>query len=47
MKKYISLNWLRAIAALGVVIMHVRANIDVDVTGNELWGGVPAKFIKK
>ena len=32
MKKYESLNGLRAFAAIGIVIMHVRANIDVSTS---------------
>ncbi len=34
MKKYESLNGLRALAAIGIVLMHVRATIDIEVTGN-------------
>ena len=37
MKKYEALNGLRAFAAIGIVLMHVRANIDIDVTGNFLY----------
>ena len=40
MKRYESLNGLRAIAAIGVVLMHVRKNIDVAVTGNFIYGQV-------
>lgn len=40
MKRYESLNGLRAIAAIGIVLMHVRANIDVNVTGNFLYNNV-------
>lgn len=40
MKKYESLNGLRALAAIGIVLMHVRANIDIDVSGNFIYGNV-------
>lgn len=40
MKKYESLNGLRAIAAIGIVLMHVRANIDIEVGGNFIYGHV-------
>ena len=49
MKKYESLNGLRALAAIGIVVMHVRANIDVDVTGNFLYNNttVPLKWTNR
>lgn len=37
MKRYKSLNGLRAFAAIGIVLMHVRANIDVVVIGNFIY----------
>lgn len=37
MKRYESLNGLRAFAAIGIVLMHVRANIDVVVIGNFIY----------
>ena len=40
MKRYDSLNGLRAFAAIGIVLMHVRANIDVSVTGNFMYNHV-------
>lgn len=40
MKKYESLNGLRALAALGIVLMHVRANIDIDVSGNFVYNRI-------
>lgn len=40
MKKYESLNGLRVFAAIGIVIMHVRANIDITVTGNYVYSHV-------
>lgn len=40
MKRYESLNGLRAYAAIGIVLMHVRANIDVNVTGNFLYNHI-------
>lgn len=40
MKRYESLNGLRAMAAIGIVMMHVRANIDVEVTGNFLYRNI-------
>lgn len=40
MKRYESLNGLRAIAAIGIVLMHVRATIDVEVTGNFLYNKI-------
>lgn len=33
MERYESLNGLRALCAIGIVIMHVRANVDVEVSG--------------
>ncbi len=40
MKKYESLNGLRALAAIGIVLMHVRANIDIEVDGNFVYSHV-------
>lgn len=40
MKRYESLNGLRAIAAIGIVLMHVRATIDVNMTGNFLYNKI-------
>ena len=40
MKKYESLNGLRALAAIGIVLMHVRANIDITVSGNFLYSHI-------
>lgn len=40
MKKYDSLNGLRALAAIGIVSMHVRANIDIEVGGNFLYSHI-------
>ncbi len=40
MKKYKSLNGLRALAAIGIVFMHVRANIDIEVGGNFLYSHI-------
>lgn len=44
MKKYDSLNGLRAIAAIGIVLMHVRANIDVRVTGYFIYSNVISRM---
>ena len=40
MKKYESLNGLRALAAIGIVLMHVRANIDIEVGGIFLYSHI-------
>ena len=40
MNKYESLNGLRALAAIGIVLMHVRANIDIEVDGNFIYSHV-------
>ena len=40
MRRYDSLNGLRAIAAIGIVLMHIRANIDVDVTGIFMYNNI-------
>lgn len=44
MRKYESLNGLRAIAAIGIVLMHVRANIDVSVSDSFLYTHVIGKM---
>ena len=44
MKKYDSLNGLRAIAAVGIVLMHVRANLDVDVANNFVYSQIISKM---
>jgi len=44
MKKYNSLNGLRAIAAIGIVLMHVRANFDVGVAHHFIYTNVIAKM---
>ena len=36
MKRYNSLNGIRTIACLGIVLMHVKSNLPYDVSGNYL-----------
>ena len=40
MKKYEQLNGLRAIAAIGIVMMHVRANSDVRYGGYFVYSNI-------
>ena len=40
MKKYESLNGLRAFAAICILLMHVRANISIDVNGNFIYSHI-------
>lgn len=44
MKKYDSLNGLRALAAIGIVLMHVKANIDVSITRHFIYTNVIARM---
>lgn len=35
-RNYYGINWLRAIACIGIALMHIRANSDYQVLGFSL-----------